>query len=182
MKIGEKNLKENLQFVPSQLLLTLVFLIFLWYLWNVAVQCPSVCLCITNLVVSVVGLQNWIYTSVYSLVRKFARLVPVGWALSGRAEASLLITDCPGLDGCQHQARGHPRVQGGAQYRAAEERGDKSSRGDPATSGLCLFSLGLHLFYEQHSRQDVKLQPNVTKSQEHRLHLKFDHLHHLDID
>ena len=90
--------------------------------------------------------------------------------------------DCPGLDGCQHQARGHPRVQGGAQYRAAEERGDKSSRGDPATSGLCLFSLGLHLFYEQHSRQDVKLQPNVTKSQEHRLHLKFDHLHHLDKD
>ena len=90
--------------------------------------------------------------------------------------------DCPGLDGCQHQAMGHPGVQGGAQYRAAEERGDKSSRGDAATSGLCLFSSGLHLYYEQHSRQDVKLQPNVTKSQEHRLHLKFDHLHHLEID
>lgn len=51
--------------------------------------------------------------------------------------------DCPGLDGCQHHARGHPGVQGGAQYRAAEERGDKASRGDPATSGLCIFSSGL---------------------------------------
>ena len=48
MKGAERRLKENLQFVPSQTIMTLVFLIFLLYLSDAAVQCPSVCLSITN--------------------------------------------------------------------------------------------------------------------------------------
>ena len=129
----DMNMVKQSNTVSCWFLCTLTFRVFL---------CMVNCLTVLTLVTSTLTRNNQTQLLyICTTLTNHARAQSQGRGQSPDHRAG--CQDCSGLDGCQHQARGHPGVQGGAQYRAAEERGDKAFRGDPATSGLCLFSSGL---------------------------------------